>query len=60
MKFVVCVKKDELGDFSAAVDRAQKLAGIEDAKLIQYLRPAGRGSLVRMFGASQETRSKID
>lgn len=51
---------DELGDFSAAVDRAQKLAGIDDAKLIQYLRPASFGSLFRLFGESQETRIKID
>lgn len=51
---------DELGDFSAAVERAQKLAGIDDAKLIQYLRPVGFGSLFRLFGKSEETRIKID
>ncbi|MBL9139875.1 MAG: signal peptide peptidase SppA [Verrucomicrobiales bacterium] len=51
---------DELGDFSAAVERAQKLSGIDDAKLIQYLRPVGFGSLFRLFGQSEETRIKID
>jgi protease IV len=51
---------DELGDFSAAVDRARKLAGIEDAKLIQYLRPASFGSLFRLLGNSQDTRIQVD
>lgn len=51
---------DELGDFSAAVARARQLAGIEDAKLIQYLRPASFGSLFRLLGSSQDTRIQVD
>jgi len=51
---------DELGDFSAAVSRARRLAGIEDAKLIQYLRPASFGSLFRLLGNSQDARIQVD
>lgn len=51
---------DELGDFAAAVDRAKKIAGIEDARLIQYLRPIPFGSLFRLFGQSSETQVKVD
>jgi protease-4 len=51
---------DELGDFSVAVDRARKLAGIQDAKLIQYLRPPSFGSLFKLLGSSQETRIQLD
>lgn len=51
---------DELGDFSAAVDRARKIAGIEDAKLIQYLRPATFGSLFRLLGTSEEAKLQLD
>jgi len=51
---------DELGDFSAAVDRARKLSGIEDAKLIQYLRPPSFGSLFRLLGRSGDARVSLD
>lgn len=51
---------DELGDFSAAVERARRLAGIEEARLIQYLRPVTFGSLFRLFGQSEEARVRID
>lgn len=51
---------DELGDFAAAVDRTRKIAGIEDAKLIQYLRPASFGSLFRLLGNSEEARIRVD
>lgn len=51
---------DELGDFTAAVERAEKLAGIEDSKLIQYMRPASFGSLFRMFGKSENARIQLD
>lgn len=51
---------DELGDFAAAVERAKKLAGIEDARLIQYLRPIPFGSLFRLFGQGAETHVKVD
>ncbi len=51
---------DELGDFSLAFERARKLAGIDEAKLIQYLRPASFGSLFRLLGSSEEARIQID
>ncbi len=51
---------DELGDFSAAVDRARKLAGIKDARLIQYLRPPSFGSLFGLLGSSQDARVEVD
>ncbi|MGE4182103.1 MAG: signal peptide peptidase SppA [Limisphaerales bacterium] len=51
---------DELGDFSVAVDRARKLAGIKDARLIQYLRPPSFGSLFRLLGSSHDARVEVD
>ncbi len=51
---------DELGNFETAVERARKLAEIEDARLIRYLRPVGLGSLFRLFGQSEESSVKID
>lgn len=51
---------DELGNFSAAVRRAEKLADAEGARLVQYLRPVGLGSLLRLFGQSEEARVKLD
>lgn len=43
---------DELGDFATAFQRARKLAGVEEAKLIQYFRPRSFGSLFRLLGQS--------
>jgi protease-4 len=51
---------DELGDFSAAVQRTYKLTGIREARLIQYLRPVPFGSLFRLLGRSEESRVSID
>ncbi len=51
---------DELGDFDDAVERAEKIAGIEQAKLVQYQRPASFGSLFHLLGKSEETKVKID
>ncbi len=51
---------DELGDFNAAVKRAQKLAGLEEARLIQYFRPASFGSLFRLLGQGEESKVKLD
>ncbi len=50
---------DELGDFSAAVERAEKLAGIEESKLVEYFRPASFGSLFRLLGQSAKAGSKV-
>jgi protease-4 len=51
---------DELGDFAAAAERTRKLAGIEDAKLIQYLRPPTFGSLFRLLGQGPDTKTKVE
>ena len=44
---------DELGNFETAVERAQTIAGIADANLIQYQAPFHLGNLLRLFGESQ-------
>ncbi|MBX3745869.1 MAG: signal peptide peptidase SppA [Verrucomicrobiae bacterium] len=51
---------DELGNFDTAVERARRLAGIQDARLVQYLRPMGFGSLFRLFGQGEEARVTVD
>ncbi len=51
---------DELGNFGTAVERALRIAEIEDARLVQYLRPLGLGSLFRLFGQSEEARVELD
>jgi protease-4 len=51
---------DELGNFDAAVARAQKLAKIPDANLIQYDPVFGLGDLLGMFGQSEGKALKID
>lgn len=44
---------DELGNFRTAVDRARKLADIEDADLVSFDPPISFGSLFRLFGKAQ-------
>jgi protease IV len=54
---------DELGNFDAAVTRAQKLAKIPDANLVQYEQQFDLGDLLGIFGQSGEARAttlKID
>ncbi len=51
---------DELGDFDAAVKRAQKLANISDANLIRYVEPVDFSSLFRLFGKTEAPVLKID
>jgi protease-4 len=51
---------DELGNFDAAIARAQKLAKITDANLIQYDPVIGLGDLLGMFGQSEARTLKID
>ena len=48
---------DELGNFDTAVERAQDLAGIKAANLIQYQRPFDLGNLFRIFGESESKTS---
>ena len=51
---------DELGNFDAAIARAQKLAKITDANLIQYDPVLGLGDLLGIFGQSEARTLKID
>lgn len=51
---------DELGDFATAFQRARKLAGLKEARLVQYLRPASFGSMFRLFGKTEAGRVTLD
>ena len=51
---------DELGNFSTAVKRAQKLANISNANLIQYQQQFDLSSLFRMFGKAEKTKVQVD
>ena len=46
---------DQLGDFDAAVDRAQKIANIEDCNLVEYRERYDLSNLFSMFGQSSES-----
>ena len=49
---------DELGNFDAAVARAEKLAKITDANLIQYQPVFDLGDLFGMFGQSSQAEAR--
>jgi protease IV len=52
---------DELGDFDAARKRAEILANISSASLVQYRMPADLGSvLMRLFGKTDVPAIKVD
>jgi protease-4 len=51
---------DELGNFEVAVERALKLADIEDANLVQYHLPQSFASLFRLFGHTEAPAIKVD
>jgi protease IV len=52
---------DELGDFDAARKRAEILANISSASLVQYRMPADLGSvLMRLFGKTEVPAIKLD
>jgi protease-4 len=51
---------DEVGNFEAAVKRAQKLAGISEANLVQYQQVLDLGDLLGIFGKSEARTLKID
>ena len=51
---------DEVGNWRAAVRRAEKLAGIRDADLVTYQMPFNLGSLFNLFGKSQTKSVKLD
>ena len=45
---------DELGDFKAAVDRAEKIADIDDCNLVEYRERYDLSNFLSMFGQSGE------
>jgi protease-4 len=51
---------DELGNFDTAVKRAESLAGISNADIVQYHMPFSLGSLFRIFGKSEAATIKVD
>ena len=53
---------DELGDFSAAIERAKSIVKIQNADLIRYQEPFGLGNLFRIFGDTKtpEPTIKVD
>ena len=51
---------DELGDFDAAVQRAEVVSRIGNANLIQYQQPFDIGELFSLFGQTQTRSLKVD
>jgi len=52
---------DELGDYDDAVDRAEKIARISDANLIEYRERYDIGNFLSMFGQSSASHDiKLD
>lgn len=51
---------DELGGFRVAIDRAETLAGIEDADLVTYQMPFSLGNLFGLLGKSETRSIKVD
>ena len=51
---------DELGNFDTAVSRARKLAGIDDANLIQYQMQFNFTDVLGLFAGSEAKSIKID
>ena len=52
---------DELGDFDAAVDRAEKIANIGNANLIEYRERYDISDFLSMFGQSSQAHDiKLD
>jgi protease IV len=50
---------DEIGNFEVAVDRARKLAEIEDANLVSFDPPLSFGNLFRLLGKSSVQASTV-
>lgn len=51
---------DEVGDFRVAVDRAERLAGIENANLISYDPPARFPGFLHLLGKTDVKSVKLD
>lgn len=50
---------DELGDFDDAVDRAEKIAGIQNANLIEYQENYNISNFLHLFGKSEWARNDV-
>jgi len=50
---------DQLGDFQDAVDRARKIANIQNAKLIEYHEIYDISQFLRFFGQSESARGQV-
>lgn len=50
---------DQLGDFQDAVDRAEKIANIDTANLVEYRESVDISQLLRLFGQSQSGRANV-
>jgi protease-4 len=51
---------DELGDFDVAVKRAEKLAGISSANLVEYAPQFDLSNLLRLLGKTDAKSVKVD
>jgi len=51
---------DELGGFDAAVDRAKKIAGVEEANLVVYQMPFSFANVFRLFGKAESRGVRVD
>jgi protease-4 len=51
---------DELGDFHKAVERAEKLAGISNANLIEYREPFDFSDFFHLLGQTEPQSLKVD
>jgi len=51
---------DELGNFEDAVKRAEKIAGIEEANVVQYQQRYDFSDFLRLFGSSEAKVVKVD
>lgn len=51
---------DEVGDFRVAVDRAERIVGIEDASLVSYDPPVHFPGFLRLLGQSNVKSVKLD
>jgi ClpP class serine protease len=47
---------DEVGDFDAAVDRAEKIVDIQDCNLIEYRERYDISNFLSMFGQSSQSK----
>ncbi len=50
---------DQLGDFQDAVDRTKKIAGIENAKLVEYHEVYDLSNFLKMFSQSASARRDV-